>query len=128
MKALLPLLIPVALLGLPACDNPQNTVRQLQDDISAYAAEPTRERAAKIEEGFARLKKQIIRSVESGDNEGARSLNRQSDALRAQYAAASVGAGLQKVQEAALGVGEAFRQAGKSIGEAFKDGDAGDPD
>lgn len=118
----------VFLLAVSACDSPQRTLQQLQNDISAYAADPTPERADKIEAGFDRLKSQIGRLVQSGDDEAAKSLNRQSDALRAQYVAASMGAGLLKVQEAARGVGEAFRQAGQSIGETFKDGDSRDTD
>jgi hypothetical protein len=108
---------------LPACDNPDRMLRALQDDISAYAASPTPAEAENIQAGFARLDGEITRLRYGGNTAEARSLARQTDSLRAQFAAAQVTAGLQKAGETVRGVGEAFRQAGQSIGEVFK-GDA----
>ncbi|MGA0093309.1 MAG: hypothetical protein ACO3J2_03320 [Chthoniobacterales bacterium] len=111
-----------ALLALAGCDNPDRLLRGLQDDISAYAAEPNSAQAQKIEAGFTRLDDEIAGLRERGNKADADRLARQTDALRVQYAAAQMSDGWQKVKDAATGVGEAFRQAGQSIGEAFKAG------
>jgi len=112
---------------LSACDNPDRMLRDVRDGISAYAADPTSAEAQEVEAGFDRLNEEVARLREGGHTAEAQSLARQTDSLRAQFAAAQMAAGLQKAGEAARGIGEAFRHAGQSIGEAFN-GDASNAD
>ncbi len=109
-----------ALLVLPSCDKPQDTLKALQSDVSAYAANPSDEAAAKIDANFTRLDGQIAKLREGGDAAGADASARQRDALQAQYAAARMTASLLRAKEAAVGVGEAFRKAGEALGQAIK--------
>jgi len=108
------------LLVLPACDKPQDTLKALQTEVSAYAANPSDEAAAKIDGNFTRLDAQIAKLREGGDAAGADALSNQRDALQAQYAAARMTASLLKAKAAAVGVGEAFRKAGEALGQAMK--------
>jgi uncharacterized lipoprotein YajG len=113
-------LFAAALLVLPSCDRPQDTLNALQTEVSAYASNPSDEAAAKIDENFTRLDAQIAKLREGGDVAGANALAKQRDALQAQYAAARMTASLLKAKEAAASVGEAFRKAGEAFGEALK--------
>lgn len=123
MKAiLLPALALFALLAA-GCDSPQRTVDQLRGEIDAYAAAPADDKAAKIEQGFQKLDAQITALRSSGKDVEARAWQQELDTLRVKYAAARVGAGLQGAKQALQGIGEAFREAGKSIGDAVRGAD-----
>ncbi len=112
----------VGLFFVPGCDKPQDTLQTLQKEVSAYAAAPTDEAAAKIDEGFTRLDSQIAKIRTDGNTAEAGGLGQQRDALQAQYTAARMTASLLKAKEAAANVGKAFREAGEAFGQALQDG------
>jgi len=126
MKRLLPLVAWAGVAFLSACDQPEDTLQTLQEEISAYATSPTDEAAAKIDANFGRLETQISQVREGGDAAEADRLVQRRDALQTQYAAARMTASLLKAKEAAAGVGEAFRKAGEVFGQAIKGGSGGD--
>lgn len=111
------LLVAAALL-LGGCDSPQRTLDGLRRDVAEYAAAPSDVSAAKIEEGFARIDRQIEELQAKGRGAEARALQDERDLLKARFAGARLGAGLQGLKQAAQQVGEAFRQAGETIGGA----------
>jgi uncharacterized lipoprotein YajG len=104
----------------PGCERPQDTLKALQAEVSAYASNPSDEAAAKIEANFTRLDEQIAKLRRNGEAAEADTLAQQKAALQTQYAAARMTASLLKAKEAAVGVGEAFRKAGEAFGEALK--------
>jgi uncharacterized lipoprotein YajG len=112
----------VVLFSMPGCPKPQDTLQTLQKEVSAYAAAPTDEAAAKIDEGFTRLDSQVAKIRADGKTAEAGSLGQQRDALQAQYTAARMTASLLKAKEAAANVGKAFREAGEAFGQALQDG------
>ena len=112
----------VVLFSMPGCPKPQDTLQTLQKEVSAYAAAPTDEAAAKIDEGFTRLDSQVAKIRADGKTAEAGSLGQQRDALQAQYTAARMTASLLKAKEAAANVGKAFREAGAAFGQALQDG------
>ena len=113
------------LLAVSGCGGPQDTIKELQNEVSAYAAAPSDEAAAEIDGMFTRLDGQIGQLRESGDAAGADALAKQRDALQAQYVAAQMTASLLRAKDAAAGIGEAFRKAGEAFGQAIK-GDSGE--
>ena len=102
------------------CEKPENTLRTLQDEVSAYASKPSDEAAAKIDANFAKLDAQITDLRESGKTDQAETIANQRDALQAQYAAARMTASLLKAKEAAANVGEAFRKVGEALSQTLK--------
>ncbi len=118
-RLLLGLLGCALLVLLPGCDSPQKTADTLRRDIAAFPAAPDAEASRKIEENLSRLQVQIDKLRSAGKDAEANGWQQELTSLQIQYAGARVGAGLQKAKQAADGIGEAFRQAGQSIGEAF---------
>jgi NH3-dependent NAD+ synthetase len=113
-------------LVMPACQTPEDTINELRNEVSAYAAQPSDAAAAKIDEMFTKLDGQIAQLRNGGDVSAADALAKERDALQAQYAAARMTASLLKAKEAAAGIGEAFRKAGEAFGQAIKNGADGD--
>jgi len=105
---------------LPACDNPQRTVDQLRQDITAYRAQATDEGKTKIEAGFAKLDQQIARLGQRGETLKAETLQRQRDDLATDYTTAQLGNAVKNAADAIKGFGQAFEKAGKEIGDAIK--------
>jgi hypothetical protein len=117
------LIIPFAALAavlLAGCEKPENTLRILQEEVSAYASRPSDEAVAKIDAHFAKLDAQITDLRESGKTDQAETIANQRDALQAQYAAARMTASLLKAKEAAANVGEAFRKVGEALNQTLK--------
>ena len=102
------------------CEKPENTLRILQEEVSAYASRPSDEAVAKIDAHFAKLDAQITDLRESGKTDQAETIANQRDALQAQYAAARMTASLLKAKEAAANVGEAFRKVGEALSQTLK--------
>lgn len=109
-------------LVLSACQKPQDILQTLQAEVSAYAAKPSDEAAAKIEADFQRLDEQIAQLRQNGRTAEADGLAQQKSALQTQFLAARMTASLLKAKEAAQGIGEAFRKAGEAFGQTIKDG------
>jgi len=112
--------ITMAAVLIAGCEKPENTLRTLQDEVSAYASKPSDEAAAKIDANFTKLDAQIVDLRGSGKTDQAESIAQQRDALQAQYAAARMTASLLKAKEAAANVGEAFRKVGEALSQTLK--------
>jgi hypothetical protein len=119
-RKLLSTFLVLGLVLLPGCEKPQDTLKTLQEDVSAYAVNPSDAAAAKIDANFAKLDGQIVKLRNAGKTEEADRIASQRDALQAQYAAARMTASLLKAKEAAANVGEAFRKVGEALGQALK--------
>ena len=102
------------------CEKPENTLRTLQDEVSAYTSKPSDQAAAKIDANFTKIDAQIADLRGSGKTDQAESIAQQRDALQAQYAAARMTASLLKAKEAAANVGEAFRKVGEALSQTLK--------
>ncbi|MBU3666130.1 MAG: hypothetical protein FGM15_09695 [Chthoniobacterales bacterium] len=111
---------PALAVVLSACDSPQSVIDALRRDIATYATAPTAEAAAAIDANFDLLDSRIAKLRASGRDQEAAAFANERDTLRAQYAAARVGASLQKARQAVEGLGEAFRQAGETLGGVLK--------
>ena len=120
MRRLLLSFAAMALVLFTGCEKPENTLRTLQDEVSAYASKPSDEAAAKIDANFTKLDAQIVDLRGSGKTDQADSIAQQRDALQAQYAAACMTASLLKAKEAAANVGEAFRKVGEALSQTLK--------
>jgi hypothetical protein len=105
---------------LAGCEKPENTLRTLQDEVSAYASKPSDEAVGRIDANFAKLDAQITGLRENGKTDQAETITNQRDALQAQYAAARMTASLLKAKEAAANVGEAFRKVGEALSQTLK--------
>jgi hypothetical protein len=120
MRHLLLTFITMAAVLFAGCEKPENTLRTLQDEVSAYASKPSDEAAAKIDANFAKLDTQIADLRDSGKTDQAETISNQRDALQAQYAAARMTASLLKAKEAAANVGEEFRKVGEALSQTLK--------
>jgi hypothetical protein len=110
----------LAVLVVAGCDSAQRTVDTLQKEIATYPSAPSAEAAEKIEQSFDRLDQKIGRLRSAGKIQEAESLDQQRQNLQAQYLAARMTEGLQKMKQAAEGLGAAFREAGEAFGTAIK--------
>ncbi len=114
------------LLGLAACENPQRTVDQLRQEIAAYKAEPTDATQAKIEADLATLDAQADKLAAQGKTAEAAGYRATAENLRADYRAARMLRTMKDAQSAIQGFGQAFKEAGQSIGDAFRNPDKKD--
>ena len=110
----------IAALAVAGCDSAQRTADTLQKEIASYPSDPSAEGADKIEQSFDRLDQEIQQLRSAGKSREAESLEQQRQNLQAQYLAARMTEGLQKMKQAAEGFGSALRQAGDTFGEALK--------
>ena len=108
-----------ALLLLSGCDSAKKTVELLQKEIAAYPLAPSPEAEASIDQNFTRLNQEIVNLRTHGKGDKAAVLQREFDSLQAQYAAARISATVQKFRGAVENFGDAVRQVGKEIDEAF---------
>lgn len=121
MKRLAALLLTAtALCGLAACDHPQKTVDQLRQEIAAYKANPTDAAQAKIEADLALLDSQTEKLAAKGQAAEAAGYRSTAENLRADYRAARMIRTMKDAQSAIQGFGEAFKEAGQSLGDAFR--------
>lgn len=106
---------------LSACNNPQNLVKHLEEQISAYSAQPTSAAEQEIYANFARLDSEIARLETRGQNSAARELASQRANLRARFEAAKLASGLLKARQSLENFGETVRQVGEQIGESLRE-------
>ncbi len=106
--------------GLAGCDNPQRTVDRLRPEIAAYRADPTDAAQMKIESDLKVLEEQIARLEAKGKTAEATGYRSAAANLVADYRAARMVRTMQDAQTALQGLGSALKDAGKSIGDAFK--------
>lgn len=120
MKTPLLILATLAALCLTGCDSPKNTVEDLKKEIKEFRTEPTMEKRASIEKSFTKLDAQITALQNAGKSDQAMAFADQASSLRADFAAAKVAQTVNDAKNAIQGFGEAVRDAGRSIGDAFR--------
>jgi len=115
------IVIAAACACLAGCDNPERTVARLRVQIADYKAAPTDAKQEEIEAGFDKLGSQIAKLESDGSELEASALRSTAENLKSDYRAARIVRSLKDAQSALEGVGNAFKEAGKSISDAFKD-------
>lgn len=114
------LAIALLALVLAGCGGPKKTVESLRGEIAEYKANPSDEQQAKIESHFAELDAEIDALEQKGSTADAAVYRASEENLRSDYRAARMVRTMKKAQHAVQEVGEAFKEAGKSIGDIFK--------
>lgn len=118
MRKTLALLVIAA--GLAACDSPGRTVQTTKAQIAAFQASPDSAKQAAVEESLARLDLQVGALEKKGDAIQADLFRRQAASLRSDFQAAKMSKAINDAKKAIEGMGNAFKEAGKTIGEALK--------
>ncbi len=116
-----PLLFALITVVLAGCDNPQKTVDRLRAEIAAYKSAPTDTAQAEIDDDFAKLEAQIDKLQAAGSTTEAAGYRPRAENLRADYRAARMVGAMKNAQDAIPDLGHAFKEAGKSIGDTFRD-------
>lgn len=106
--------------GLAACDSPGRTVQTTKSQIAAFQANPDSAKQAAVEESLARLDLQVGELEKKGDTIQADLFRRQAASLRSDFQAAKMSKAINDAKKAIEGIGDAFKDAGKTIGEALK--------
>lgn len=116
----LPASLLAAALVLSGCgDNPARALDALGRDVDAYIAAPSEEKARKVEAGIEDVNRQIA-EMAAKNSSGVPELSRKRDACVARYAGARAGSELRALRDAAKGVGESIKEAGRAFGEALR--------
>lgn len=121
------LLAAVVAVILAGCDSPSRTVETTRRQLSAYQADPDAVRQAAVEESLAKLDAQVEELEKKGDRIQADLFRRQAFSLRTDFQAAKMAQAINSASKAIQGIGEAFKDAGKSFSETFKNGDTNNP-
>ena len=116
-----------ALLVLAGCDSPSRTADTVRKQLSAFQAAPDAEKQAAVERSLAKLDAQVDELDKNGDHAQADIFRRQASGLRTDYQAAKLAGAFNNVSKAIRGIGEAFKDAGKSFGETFKNTGTNNP-
>lgn len=114
-------------ISLVACDSPSRTVQATSRQIAEFQANPDSTRQVAIEESLAKLDAQIEALEKKGDRVQADLFRHQADSLRADFQAAKMAKALNDARKAIQGIGDAFKEAGKTIGEAIKNSGTNQP-
>jgi hypothetical protein len=120
-RSFVPFLAVLVALGFSGCDRPQNTIDQTRKDISAYKASPTDAGQAKVEADLAALDKQIAQLESKGKTDEAAGYRATEENLRSDYRAARMMRAMKDAQSALQGMGQTLKEAGQSIGDAFRE-------
>jgi uncharacterized protein YukE len=121
MKPLRKLLAACGLsLALVACDSPEKTVSATSHQIAEFQAAPDAAKQAEIEASLVRLDAQVEALAKKGDRVQADLFRRQAQSLRSDFQAAKMARALKDAKTAIEGIGQAFQEAGKTIGETFR--------
>ena len=106
------LLAVACLVALAGCDSPSRTVDSAKKELSAFQAA--------VEQTLAKLDVQIDALDKKGDHTQADSFRQQAFNLRSDFQAAKVAKALKDATKAIQGIGEAFKEAGKTFSDTFK--------
>ena len=109
-----------ALLVLAGCDSPSRTIDTARKQLAAFQAAPDAEKQAAVERSLAKLDAQVDELGKKGDNVQADLFRNQASNLRTDFQAAKVARAINDASKALQGIGEAFKDAGKSFSETFK--------
>ncbi|MDD5201473.1 MAG: hypothetical protein PHC88_16905 [Terrimicrobiaceae bacterium] len=115
------LLLALVALGLAGCDHPQRTVDKVRKEIADYKANPTDAAQTEIESNLAHLDAQIEKLETAGKTSEAAGYRATAENLRADYHAARMVRTIRDTQSAIQGIGQAFKEAGKSFGDALRE-------
>jgi hypothetical protein len=115
------------LIALAGCDSPSRTVDAARKQLSAYQAAPDVEKQAAVEQSLAKLDAQVEQLETKGDRTQAEIFRRQAFSLRADFQAAKMAQAINSASKAIQGIGEAFKDAGKSFSETFKNSGTNNP-
>ncbi len=118
MKTFLSLLTLTALITLAGCNKAQSTADTLRKEIAEFQAAPSEEKQAIIEQHFAKLETEIAELQKKG-SEKAAGLREQLTALQESYQSAKIAKAIRDGKKALQGLGEAFKEGAKGIGEAL---------
>ena len=116
-----------AIIGLAGCDSPSRTVETTRRQLSAYQANPDAAHQAAVEESLAKLDAQVAELEKKGDRIQADLFRRQAFSLRTDFQAAKMAQVINTASKAIQGIGEAFKDAGKSFSETFKNSETNNP-
>jgi uncharacterized protein YukE len=114
------LLLVFAAAVLAGCNNPQKDLDALRTDIRAFRADPTDEKQAAIEEAFTKLDARIAAMEQAGKSQEAMLVRNAASDLRMDFRAAKLARSLHDATNAIKGIGDAFRDAGRSVGDALR--------
>ncbi|MFZ4777702.1 MAG: hypothetical protein ACOYM3_20215 [Terrimicrobiaceae bacterium] len=115
------------LLTFAGCDSPSRTVETTRQQLSAFQAAPDTARQVAVEQSLAKLDNQIQVLEQKGDTIQADLFRRQASSLRTDFQAAKVARAFNDAKNAIQGIGDAFKDAGKSFSETFKSPDTNNP-
>ncbi len=110
----------LALLMVTGCNNPETTIDSLRKEIAAFKAAPDDIKEAGIEKSFIKLDQQIAKVRADGETITATELERQEASLRGDFRAAKMNRALLDAQKAIQGFGEALKDTGKNLQDAFR--------
>ncbi len=108
-----------ALLVLAGCDSPSRTIDAARHQLAAFQAAPDAQKQAAVEQSLAKLDAQVDELEKKGDHVQADLFRRQASSLRTDFQAAKLASAFNNASKAIQGIGEAFKDAGKSFSETF---------
>jgi hypothetical protein len=109
------------------CDSPDRTLDTIRKDLAAYKTTPTPENELKVETSLAKLDTQVADLQRDGRTAEAAAVESLASNLRGDFRAARMVNSLRDAQSAIQGIGEAIKDAGKSIGDVFEEKPASTP-
>lgn len=112
---------------LAGCDSPARTVETAKRQIVEFQAAPSDKAQAAVEESLAKLDAEIAVLEKNGDAVQADLFRRQTSRLRSDFQAAKISRAFNDAKNAIQGIGEAFKGAGKAIGDTFKNSETNEP-
>ncbi|MEI6278950.1 MAG: hypothetical protein WCQ16_06155 [Verrucomicrobiae bacterium] len=114
-------------LALAGCDSPTRTVETTRRQIAEFQASPNDQRQAAVEESLAKLDAQVAELAKKGDAVQSDLYRQQITRLRSDFQAAKINRALIDAKRAIQGIGDAFKEAGKAIGNTLKNTDTNTP-
>jgi uncharacterized lipoprotein YajG len=112
---------------LAGCDSPTRTVETAKKQIVEFQAAPNDKTQADVEESLAKLDAQVAVLEKKGDTVQTDLFRRQASRLRSDFQAAKISRAFNDAKNAIQGIGEAFKGAGKVIGDTFKSSETNEP-
>jgi outer membrane murein-binding lipoprotein Lpp len=120
-----PLLVLIAVafsLLVQSCgESPKTTIELTRQQLAEYKAEPTEAHRLQVESSLAKLDAQINQLELQNKTADAKIYRASEESLRADFRSARMVTSLRDAQDAVEGVGTAFKDAGRSIGDAFRE-------
>lgn len=110
----------ILLVLLWGCNSPSRTVENVRRQLAEFQTSPDAEKQAAVEKSLAKLDSQIEELEKKGDRTQADIFRRQAFSLRTDFQAAKMAKALNDAKNAIQGIGDAFKEAGKSFSETFK--------